>query len=153
MKTFFIVFLSIFFLNGCAQKDAFSRFHLTKEQELSENSIQVLKIKDFNQNILGMASALYLNEIYPKRYSDGEYFYVYYYIKDKSKIEFILNNQPAIKVEKLKTKNQFSKLLNIKSSWHSYYLVKFEKTEDIKLTLQLKAKNFLSKGFVYKKED
>lgn len=152
MKIFFS-FVLLFGLSGCAQKDAFDMFGFTKEQKLSENSIQTLKVKDLNKNVVGMVSTIYLNEVYPDRYEDGEYFYVYFYVKGKKSLEFSLNGKEALHVELLKPKNRFSKLLNTQNSWSRYNLVKFEKTEDRKLTLKLKDKTLSFKGIIYKKED
>lgn len=152
MKIFYTMII-VLFLGGCAQKDAFSRFGLTKEQRLSENSIQTAKIKSLTDKSVGMVSVIYLNEIYPEKYTDGEYFYIYYYVKEKQNLEFILNNIEALSVEKLTSDNKFAKLLNSRNSWNKYILVKFKKTDDYKLTLKLKDKNLLLKGIVYKKED
>ncbi len=152
MKIFYL-FILMMFINGCAQKDAFTMFNLTKEQRLSENSIQTVKIKDKKGAIVGMLSTLYLNDIDADKYEDGEYFYIYFYVKDKQELHFLLNDKEPVYIEKLSVNNRFSKLLNSTNVWNKYRMLKFEKTEDRKLTLKLKDKTLSFKGIVYKKED
>jgi len=130
-----ILFLLITFL-GCAQKNAFERFHLTASQELAEDNIQSSKVVNQKAEVVGIVSAVYLNKINPKLYKNYEYFYIYFYDKNENDtIGFSLNGMPALLAEKLPVRNEFTKLTSYHSKWNSYYLVGFAKQER---TLHLK---------------
>jgi len=151
MKHFIIIIPIILLFSACSDKTAFSKFNMSKKQELSANSIQSSRIM-LNNNILGVVSVLYLNDIYPKIYNKNEYFYIYYYLKNPQKVDFILNNKKAIKIIKLKPLNQFSKLVSSSNKWNQHYLVEFSK-EGNSLNLLLKSAEASSHTFRYHKHD
>jgi hypothetical protein len=127
MKTFLTILLFITLFNGCAQQNAFEKFKLTHTEELSENSIETLKIKN-GTKIAGIVNVVYLNKVLPKLYKNNEYFYVYYYVKDKNTtVTFTLNNNPSLLREKLKAHNEFSYLTSFEAPWSKYYLLGFKK--------------------------
>ncbi|WP_457749956.1 hypothetical protein [Sulfurimonas sp.] len=124
-----ILFLMVIF-GGCAQQNAFERFHITKLQELAEDNIQSSKIIDKKAEVVGVVTAIHLNKIEPKIYTDYEYFYVYMYAKNKNNtINFFLNNKPALLVEELPAQNEFTKLTSFHSKWNKYYLIGFAKQQ------------------------
>jgi len=148
MKYFFLVYM-IFIFNGCSSKNAFSEFNLTKEQELSVSNLKSIEIKNEN----GIFSAIYLDEIDKKRFSDGEYFYVELYTKDnlnqiKSKLS--LNGEKTTTIKELNYNNEYSKYVTIHNRWKKYFIVKFPiKIEEGELKLIYNN----SQTLIYKKEN
>jgi len=115
---------------GCAQKNAFERFHISKVQESAEDNIQNSKVINKKSEVIGVVTAIYLNKVKPQLYSDYEYFYVYLYAKNKNDaINFSLNGMPALLAEELSAQNEFTVLTSFKSKWNKYYLVGFAKQQ------------------------
>lgn len=150
---FLIFLLTLVILNtGCSFNNGFSKFHMAKDQELSANSLQSSKIKDKDE-ICGVLSAVYLNEVYPSIYNTNEYFLVYYYLKDSfnnNKSVVLLNNEAPLKIEELESKNQFSTLIDANNEWTRYYLLSFKGGVNI-LNLKLKNENASSEELQYVK--
>ena len=138
MKIFLPLLLILsLLLGGCARHNAFERFNLNVKKELTEDSIQTVKIKKGNETD-GILNVVYLNKVFPSLYKDHEYFYIYYYLKDKNEtVSFFLNNKPSLLLEELPADNNFSKLTSFDASWSKYYLVEFQKEGNI-LNLTLK---------------
>ena len=88
MKTFFIILTLLTFLTGCSSKNAFDRFDMDKEQELSISSLQTSKILSKEGKVEGFFSVIYLNETYPKSFNGNEYFFVYTFIKEHKEYIF-----------------------------------------------------------------
>jgi hypothetical protein len=131
MRTFLITSLFIMLFAGCTHQNAFTRFHISQKEERTEESIQTVKIT-LNGESVGLATVVYLNKVMPKIYYDKEYFYLYYYLKDKeAKIEFLLNNKRALDVKELPSKNRFSNLTSFNASWSQYRLVVFKKAGNV----------------------
>jgi len=152
MKYIIITLITIFSFVGCSKNNAFDNFKLTKDQELSINSLQSSKIKN-GDKVDGIFSAIYLNDIYPKLFNDNEYFFVFYYMKEDNKnLNFKLNNFLPIKIKKLPTKNRFTKLINIQNSWNNYYLIAFKKQEKKFLNLSLENNQYISDLLKYQKD-
>jgi len=140
MKTFLIIFFLILLLDNCSDKNAFDNFNLSKAKELSEDSIQTLKIKQGNK-IAGIVNVIYLNKVLPKLYKENEYFYIYYYMKDQNAtVNFTLNEKPSLLLEELPARNKFSYLTSFSAPWSKYYLVGFKKQGNI-LKLQMSSNN------------
>ena len=130
MKTFTIILTFLVLISGCASKNAFERFDMSEEQELSEDAQQRSKIK-FGDKVNGIVSTIYLNFVSPQTYNDGEYFYVYTYVKNKNyEFRFLLNDKEPISVKELPSINEFTELTHISNEWSKYYLVKFPKQDD-----------------------
>ncbi|MBA1432452.1 MAG: hypothetical protein FAF04_02385 [Epsilonproteobacteria bacterium] len=131
MKTFLIILFLTLLLNNCADKNAFDNFNLSATKELSEDSIESLKIKQ-GDKIAGLVNVIYLNKVLPKRYKENEYFYVYYYMKDKNAtVSFTLNGEPSLLREELPAQNEFSYLTSFSAPWSKYYLVGFKKQGNV----------------------
>ena len=164
MKFFFITLTFTILLTGCSQ-NAFTKFNLDKEQELSVSSSQTSKITFSNSNkVYGIFSAVYLNEINPKSFNKNEYFYIYVYLKNEtsSKKSFLmknidssitLNGRPPIKIEKLPHANRFSHLSVVSNKWNKYYLFTFKKEDNVtkQLKLTFKKDDLSSEVLTYKK--
>jgi hypothetical protein len=160
---FFLTLLSIAVINsGCSFKNGFSKFNMTKEQELSADSLQSSKILN-NNGLQGIFSAIYLNKIYPKAFNKDEYFFVFYYIKDQKEMhnpnlfdnkntKILLNSKEAIKIKELPNNNQFSDLVSVKNKWTKYYIVAFKESGDV-LNLVIKNNNSSSQTLRYMKKE
>jgi hypothetical protein len=155
-----ILTFSLLFM-GCADKNAFSKFNMQPDQELSAASLQGTKIKN-GDNVEGIFSAIYLNKVYPNVYTLNEYFYVYLYLKDEKKMHdsntlneikltLKLNGKIPLKVKKLDAKNQFSHLASVHSEWKRYYLVAFEREEESEINLVLETDQSSSDALTYQK--
>ena len=130
MKTFAIILTFLVLISGCASKNAFEQFEMSEKQELSANTLARSKIK-YADKVNGIVSTVYLNFVSPEEYTDGEYFYVYTYLKNKNyKFRFLLNDKEPISIEELPRKNAFTELTSIDNEWNKYYLVKFEEQGD-----------------------
>ena len=130
MKTFTIILTFLVLISGCASKNAFEQFEMSEKQELSANALARSKIK-YADKVNGIVSTVYLNFVSPEEYTDGEYFYVYTYLKNKNyKFRFLLNDKEPISIEELSRKNAFTELTSIDNEWNKYYLVKFEEQGD-----------------------
>jgi len=130
MKSFTIILTFLVLFSGCASKNAFEQFEMSEKQELSANALQRSKIKS-GEKVNGIVSAVYLNFVSSNEYSDGEYFYVYTYLKNQNyEFHFLLNNREPISVKELPSTNEFTELTSVDNKWSKYYLVKFEKQDD-----------------------
>ncbi|MDD5156975.1 hypothetical protein [Sulfurimonas sp.] len=154
MKYFFIISIFLLFFTGCSEKNAFVKFKMSKDEEQSVSSLQTSQIKFKNAEIAGVISAVYLNEIYPERFKEYDSFFVYIYMKDSKntdsinpKINLEMNEAIPKNITELSSNNEFTHLVDIKSSWNRYYLVEFEKDCN---TLNLTFDNGLSMSSVLK---
>jgi len=149
MKYFFILLTSLIFLSGCSSRNAFDEFKMDKDQELSISSLQSAKIISSDGKINGVFSAIYLNEVYPDSFNDGEYFFIYMYQKEPKELydpkelketglSVKLNSKLPVKLKELPRENIFSHLISIKSDWNRYYILAFlkEKKENLNLVLE-----------------
>ncbi|MCW8837558.1 MAG: hypothetical protein OQJ77_01580 [Thiovulaceae bacterium] len=135
MKTVYIL-LFFLFISGCSSKNAFYNFDMDKHQQLSAQSFKRIKLTN-GEEVIGTFSSIYLNEVYPDRYNNNEYFFVYVYLKDSTKKYNIkLNSNDSLKIKELYYDNRFSRLISERSKWNRYYLISYEKVEDL-LNLQL----------------
>lgn len=161
MKNLFIlIFIAV--LTGCSGSNGFTKFSLTPEQERTEASLQSAKIINNNGSLEGVMHAVYLNQVYPKKFHGYEYFYIYFYKKEKRdiydpvKIEdpllsFTLNSKLPIKIKELSHANAFSHLSNADQEWNRYFLVAF-KEQGSRLTLLLKSDKVTSNPLIYQKD-
>ncbi|WP_294964346.1 hypothetical protein [Sulfurimonas sp.] len=157
-----ILTFSLLFI-GCADKNAFSKFNMQVDQELSASSLQESKIK-MGENVEGVFSAIYLNDVYPNVYTVNEYFYVYLYLKDKKemydtntldkiKLTMKLNGNLPVKIKKLDSNNKFSHLVSVNSKWRKYYLVAFKREVKNKINLVLETDLSSSEELTYQKDE
>ena len=135
---YIVLFLILLIYSGCSHKNAFSNFDMDLHQQLSIQNFKRVKLTK-NDKIIGTFSAIYLNEIYPDRYNKNEYFFVYIYLKETQNIDdykIQLNKNDSIKIKKLHFNNKFSRLVNERNRWSTYYLVSFKEVGKlINLTL------------------
>ncbi|MDQ7068800.1 MAG: hypothetical protein Q9M40_12995 [Sulfurimonas sp.] len=103
---------------------------------------------------LGIITCVYLNSVYPQKYKDGEYFYIYLYAKESNApMNFILNGKNASFVKELTPNNEFTSLTDSKDDWQNYYLVKFAPQKATQLKLIAKIANFSSNPIIFQKEN
>lgn len=159
MKYSLLVSIFLIFFTGCSQKNAFVKFNMSKDEERSVSSLQTSQIMGKNGEIAGVVSTVYLNEVYPKKFSRYDSFFIYIYMKDSKNIDLIdpkinleMNEQVPVNSTELPNNSEFTHLVDVKSSWNRYYLVEFEKDCN---TLNLIFDNGLSKSSVlkYKKDE
>ena len=130
MKTFTIILTFLVLISGCSSKNAFEQFEMNEKQELATNALARSKIK-YADKVNGIISIVYLNFVSSDEYDDGEYFYVYAYLKNKNyEFRFLLNDKEPISVKELPSTNEFTELTHISNEWSRYYLVKFPKQDD-----------------------
>lgn len=162
MKTFYIFLTLLIFFGGCSSKNAFDKFKMSREQELSISSLQSSKIVSKTGTVDGIFSAIYLNEVYPESFNGDEYFFIYIFTKDnkelydpkkptKTDLLLKLNSKLPVKLQKLEKNNRFSNLVYIKSNWNMYYLAAFQKEEKL-ISLVLENGQFSSAELKYKKD-
>ncbi len=130
MKYFIITFTFLLLFNGCSNKNAYSHFNMSLEEELFESNTQNSKI-EFGENIKGTFTVTYLNNIDKNISKKEDQFLVSIYMKDKNQsYEFKLNNIKPIRVEKLPQNNRYMHFLKLQTSWYQNSLVIFKKTTD-----------------------
>ncbi len=161
MKTFliFLTFLTLF--TGCSKKNAFYEFKMDRDQEAGVSNLKSSKIISKDGEVSGVFSAIYLNEVYPETFSEGDSFFVFFFTKEEKELydpdkptdtdlKIMLNSNLPIKIEKLSNENRFSHLVETKNSWNRYYVVTFQKAHI--LNLELKDANTSSSILKYKKD-
>ena len=162
VKTLSIFMIFTLFV-ACADKNAFDKFDMKEDQELSAANLQSSKIK-MSQSVDGIVSVVYLNKVYPKVYTNDEYFYVNIYLKDKKEmfdpkelddieLTMKLNSKLPIKIKKLNAKNKFSHLASVKNEWNRYYLIAFKQDSKDKISLVLETDQSRSDTLVYQKDE
>lgn len=150
MKTFLIITTILVAFLGCSHNNAFDRFEMSTERELSEENIQSSKIMDANETT-GVVTVVYLNKIYPNLYKNAEYFYIYLNVEGESnETEFMLNDFPSLLAEELQSTNPYTKLTLFDAEWKHYYFVGFKEDGDT-LKVQIKNKNASSSALTFKK--
>ncbi len=151
MKTIYILSI-LFIISGCSSKNAFSNFELSKAQELSLQSFKRVKLIS-NDQVVGTFSSIYLNEVYPQRFNQSEYFLIYVYMKDSEvDYKFKLNSKQLLKIKELEHYNRFTPLTRESSKWSRYYLVSFEQQGN-SLNLELHSGSSKLSTINYKKSE
>jgi len=147
MKFFLIILTFLTLFSGCSKKNAFYEFKMDKEQELGIANLKSSKIVSKNGDVIGVFSAIYLNNVYPETYKEDESFFIFIFTKEKKELydtnkptdtnlKIKLNSKLPIKIEELSQENRFSHLVDIKNNWNRYYIVTFEKANTINLILE-----------------
>jgi len=166
MKTFLLFFTFLLISTGCSNNNAFDLFKMDKDQERSITSLETAKILTIDGAVSGVFSSIYLNEVYPDSFNDGENFFVYIYLKKEEKmydpkklvktnLNIKLNGKLAVKLKELPRENKFSHLVSIKSNWNKYYLVTFltDKKRDLSLNLEIESDPSSSAVLNYQKAE
>ena len=156
MKSFLILSTLLLLMTGCSNKNAFSKFDMSKEQEMTASNLQSAKLATKDGKVTGVVSVVYLNEVYPYYFSKKEYFFVYMYLKDSKNakdgdLKITMNGGAPLKLKKLSKVNNFTHLVDVKSEWNQYYMATFaEHTNENDSTLNLVFENDQSSSVVLK---
>lgn len=137
MKKIYFFLIILIFFTSCSSKNAFTPFDVQKDKGLALNSLRTAKILNKNGELEGVFSSIYLNQIYPETYNEDEYFFIYFYTKTQEEtINIKLGGEMPLELSKLSENNKFSDLVDARSSWNKYYLVKFKKSDRLQLTFE-----------------
>ncbi len=158
-----LVLATLFIFTGCTKTNAFSRFHFSAVKEQAASSLRTSKI-NLDNDVIGIVSAIYLNEVNPQKYNGMEYFYIAVYTKNKdtlhdpnsvnkSDMVLKLNDELPVKIKKMDQKNEFEGLIALDNNWTSYYLVAFPTSQSDKLSITLQDGKFGSLPLVYQKNE
>ena len=150
MKTFLITLIILTLIQGCSARNAFDKFNISESRAKSEANILSSKIYN-KEKIDGIMSVVYLNNIFPDKYKNNEYFYVSSYSKEKNEsLTFYLNGKEAFMVKELNASNEFTALTGLKAKWQRYYLIDFT-YQGKSLAFSAKNSLFSSDKVVFKK--
>lgn len=139
--------------SGCVQKNAFSVFGGDSSYQKGIDYTQVGDIVHSFET-KAIINATYLNPVEPKVYNNKyQNFLIGIYISDdnENREERYINNQAYSltlndkayeSIEELDKKSELYNHLPLKNSYAKYYVVKFKKTEELKLILQYKHTSF-----------
>ena len=154
MKQIFFTLLTLFFLLGCVDKNGFSRFHLSQDEQRWENNRITAPIKHGKKTI-GTVTAVYLNKVAPDLYKNGEYFYIALYTKeDVNDTQCSLNALPSLLQEELKDSKEFQKYAHQNAKWDKVYIVGFSPVTQIDvLQLVVKHNEYSSTPLIFKKDE
>jgi len=153
LKFFLYSLLYSILFFGCADKDAFSKFHLQEDQTKAIDNVVYSKITDTNTTI-GISAVIYLNAVYPQQNNDKERFYVVLYLKnavDTKDITFSLNNSKNATITQLNSKNQYSHLLKNDATWSKEFLVTFAKEKNKKLHFKINLLDSFESDAIFQK--
>ena len=152
LSVILFIVLSVMF-SGCADKDAFSKFKLVKDEELAFDNVMFSKVTKEGK-VSAVASAVYLNAVYPKRYQK-EVFYIIIFAKNKKLLEnftLTLNDKKVLVLQKLPPQNEYAHLLRIENRWSNYYLAKFPVQKPGTLTLKITLSNQAKAALTFQKK-
>lgn len=158
---FSVLFLAIFIFFGCG-KSALVMFDKDEDFQKALQYTEEKQLKNYFQT-LAIFRATHLNQVYPQKYNDKEYFFVGIYIQDdmkkeKSKINnpqyaLTLNGNKFLSYEEVDENNVLHKTMPFVNRWTAYYVVAFDKQESNEMTLEYKKDTNQSVSFVFKKYD
>ena len=149
MKILLLGIVTTILISGCATKNAFSKLNMGVEQEKAIENTRCAKITS-NDNVGGIFSAIYLNNIYKEIDKNTQKFYISIYLKNTdSEVDIRLNNQKPLQMKKLPSKNEYSHLLSTNNKWTKNYEVSFVKTQGQKLNLSIDSGPFSSGQLSY----
>lgn len=155
--------LSFALLTGCSHTTAFDFFKMDEDHERAMTSLQTTSIvRSFETE--AMISTIYLNQVYPEKYHDGEYFFASLYMNDDKRLFYKdslqdpeytlkLNGVSPESIEILDKDSQLRRLMPIKNEWNRYYLVKYPAQKENIITLILENDRSLNASIHYQKDE
>ena len=151
MKYFLITITSLILLSGCSYQNAFSKFEMSKKEELLASNTQSSKIVS-KKATEGIVTAIYLNNVDPKHREPHEIFLVSVYMKNSDhNYNFKLNGLLAVDILELSNIEFYSDFIKNPREWDTYYLVKFKKSKR-KINFTLEGNKFTSSALHYLKD-
>ncbi len=147
MRLSWIAISSLLLLSGCAQKGTFDLF---KMDEAHERAVEQLRSGAIVLSLETKAifSSLYLNQIDPAKYHDGENFIVSVYFENDNKSYKVrdlesngytvtLNGKKANLIEPLSENDPSRALIPVQNNWNRYYFLQFNSEQNSSLMLLL----------------
>ena len=127
--------LFLLLLQGCSYKNAYTFFQMDKEEERYETNTLNAKIQTKDE-VLGVLSVTYLNNVDNNLTSDEEVFLVSLFLKEKQrKYSFTLNGKKPLKIVPITKDKKYMKLLSKELQWSQNSILTFEKeSNDLNLT-------------------
>lgn len=152
MKILLLGLLTTLFISGCATKNAFSKLNMGREQEVAVENTRYSKIMS-EDNVGGIFSAVYLNNIYKDMNQKTQNFYISIYTKKSDRnLDIKLNGQKPLRIVKLPNSNKYSHLLTTDNEWRRNYEVTFTKTKNLNINLSIDSDQFSSGLLKYSKD-
>jgi len=163
MRNILILISFFIFFSGCSKTTAFDFFKMDENYERAVDNLQTGTIVSSFET-KAILSTIYLNRVYPKKYNDGEYFFVAIYLRDdirlyfksginNKKYEFTLNGVKPLDARELKTDDELRLSMPITNEWNRYYLVKFPIQDKDTLNLILQNDEYDSVALTYQKDE
>lgn len=153
MNIFFIGTITILLFSGCATKNAFTKLKIDADQEKSIENTRSSKLTSENE-VGGIFSAVYLNNIYTALDSRKQLFYISIFRKDTTApLKLSLNRVKPLEIKELPTSSKYVRLLKKNNQWTKNYLVSFEvSTTTTDLNLSIDSGRFSSGSLRYLKD-
>ncbi|MDF1881400.1 hypothetical protein JHD50_08825 [Sulfurimonas sp. MAG313] len=170
MKKFFILFVIMFAIlfSGCSKTTAFDYFSMSPYYEKAVLQMQKMSLMQ-NEETKALVHAIYLNNIDPKMYKGGEYFYVALHIvkdNEDEKTRGLYNKEyslrlkenkksfsSALEIHNLESNNNLRLRMPIHNAWSQYYLLKFKTMNQKTLRLSFENDQFGKAQLVFAKEE
>lgn len=124
-------------LTGCSTKTALDAFNMDSQTERTVTHLRTATFVHEGKTDT-VISTVYLNPVFPERYSGDEYFFVALYRAQEQPFVLTLNGGVLPdKVEELDPDDTITRLMPIQNRWNRYYLVRYPRQEGETLTLKL----------------
>ncbi|MDX1295185.1 MAG: hypothetical protein R3302_02890 [Sulfurimonadaceae bacterium] len=138
MRTSILLLTAALLSTGCSTKTALDAFHVDSQTERALNSLKTATAVE-PSGTKAVITSIYLNEVYPERYSGDEYFIIGLYRQDaEAGFTLLLNETVApANLDELAHEDPLCRLMPVYNKWNRYYLVRFpeQSSEDLTLTL------------------
>lgn len=126
-----LFFIAILF-GGCSNKSAFDHFKLENANERAYANFQSKTVTNSSQKTEIVLSAIYLNQVLPDEYKNGENFLIAIYKDESSELDknsLELNFMKPLSIRDVNDDSNLRDIMPIKSSWNHYYVVTFPTQE------------------------
>lgn len=123
---------------GCSTKTALDAFRVDSQTERAMTSLRTLTAVEESATKV-VVTSIYLNEVYPDRYSGDEYFIIGLYRKGaEGRFSLLLNGKVApSSLHELMPQDPLYRLMPVRNEWNRCYLVRFPEQSADRLTLTL----------------
>lgn len=161
------------FFTGCSHSTAFDFFSVDSYYEKAVSNMKKASMVSAMET-KAILHAIYLNNVDPLKYKDGEYFFVSIYIIEDAydpkehglrNLDYtlkILANDPSQENKKiyvlpaelteLEEDHVLRRTMPIQTNWNHYYLLKFETNEDAQIKLSFENDRYGKVPLVFQKE-
>ena len=133
MKYLFITVV-LLLMQGCSYKNAYTFFSMDKTEERYETNTFNAKIQT-QEEVLGILSVTYLNNVDKNISQKTENFLVSLYMKDPQRdYYFLLNQKQPLSVKPVPKDSRYAPLLKKQLQWSTISIVTFQHSDDLNLT-------------------